>query len=170
MDREAGMDVLRRGGWLRDTPVDFREAILSLCRWQRLEAGALIQAGGEDEGELIGLARGIIELRTVLGRADTQIMHFAHPVFWFGFVPIVASRPRPLAASAKTPIWIARAPQAAGRTTACRTAGMVAPLHPAVAGLWRRRRHHRRRPPDPRQRAALRRGAPAAERAPLRGT
>ncbi len=54
-------------------------------------------------------------MRTVLSRPDTPIMHFAHPVFWFGFVPIVSSRPRPLAASAKTPVWIARIPQAEAR-------------------------------------------------------
>jgi CRP/FNR family transcriptional regulator, cyclic AMP receptor protein len=112
MDREEGMDALRRSGWLRDTPAEFRDTLLSQSRWQRLDAGALIQTGGEEQGELIGLARGIVELRTVLARADTPIMHFAHPVFWFGFIPIVASRPRTLAASAKTPIWIARVPQA----------------------------------------------------------
>src|SRR5271165_3830388 len=111
MDREEGMDALRRSGWLRDTPAEFRDALLSQSRWQRLEAGAPIQTGGEEEGELIGLARGIVELRTVLGPSDTPIMHFAHPVFWFGFVPIVSSRPRPLAASAKTSVWIARIPQ-----------------------------------------------------------
>jgi CRP/FNR family cyclic AMP-dependent transcriptional regulator len=112
MDREEGLGVLRSGGWLSGAPVDFREAILSRCDWGCLDAGASIQFGGEEVGELIGLARGIVELRTVLGRADTPIMHFAHPVFWFGFVPIVTGRPRPLAASAKTPIWIARVPQA----------------------------------------------------------
>lgn len=42
MDREEGMDALRRGGWLRDTPAEFRDALLSQSRWQRLDAGALI--------------------------------------------------------------------------------------------------------------------------------
>ena len=94
------------------TSADFQRAVLSRCDWACLEAGAPIQFGGEERGELIGLARGIVELRTILGRADTPIMHFAHPVFWFGFVPIVSSRPRPLAASAKTQVWVARIPQA----------------------------------------------------------
>ncbi len=58
MDREEGMGVLSRDGWLGATPVDFREAILSRGRWERLDAGAPIQAGGEEEGELIGLAAG----------------------------------------------------------------------------------------------------------------
>ncbi len=40
-------------------------------------------------------------------------MHFARPVFWFGYVPLLAGRPRRLAAAAKTPVWLARVPQAA---------------------------------------------------------
>ena len=54
-------------------------------------------------------------MRTILGRADTPIMHFAHPVFWFGYVPILTGRPRRIAASAKTSVWLARIPQTAVR-------------------------------------------------------
>ncbi len=35
-------------------------------------------------------------------------MHFVHPVFWIGYLPILSGRPRRLAASARTPVWIAR--------------------------------------------------------------
>jgi CRP-like cAMP-binding protein len=112
MDREFGINILSRGGWLSATPVDFRDAILARCRWQRLNAGAPIQAGGEEEGELIGLARGVVETRTILGPADTPIMHLIHPVFWLGYLPILSGRPRRLAASARTPVWLARIPQA----------------------------------------------------------
>lgn len=94
-------------------PAEFQQSILSCCDWQSLEAGAPIQAGGEESGELIGLAHGTIALRTILGRADTPIMHLVHPVFWFGYVPILAGRPRRLAATARTPVWLARVAQAA---------------------------------------------------------
>ncbi len=115
MDRDEGMTILRNGGWLSPTPAEFQQAILSRCDWQSLEAGAPIQEGGEEEGELIGLAHGIVEMRTILGRADTPLMHFAHPVFWFGYVPILIGRPRRVAAAAKTPVWLARIPQATVR-------------------------------------------------------
>ena len=112
MDREEGMEILSRGAWLGDTPVYFRDAILSQSRWQRLEAGALIQSGGEEDGEMTGLARGIIELRTVLGRADTPIMHFARPVFWIGYSRIISRRrPHRVEATAKTTVWLARVSQ-----------------------------------------------------------
>jgi len=123
MNREEGLDDLSRSSWLRDTPPNFRNAILSLCCWERIEAGAPVQTGGEDQGELIGLARGTVELRTVLGPADTPVMHFAYPVTWFGFGPIVSRRPRPLAASARTPIWVARLPQAAVRALLAKQPG-----------------------------------------------
>jgi CRP/FNR family transcriptional regulator, cyclic AMP receptor protein len=109
------MALLRDRGWLSGTPPDFQRAILSRCAWQSLEAGAPVQEGGEEIGELVGLARGIVEIRPVLGRADTPIVHFAHPVFWFGYVPIVGGGPRRLAAAAKTPLWLGRIPQAAVR-------------------------------------------------------
>jgi CRP/FNR family cyclic AMP-dependent transcriptional regulator len=117
MDREAGMDILSRGAWLRETPNEFRTAILSRCRWQCLEAGALVQAGGEDGDEMSGLAHGIIKLRTVLGPADTPIMHFARPVFWLGYSRIVVHhRPHRVEATAKTTIWLARVSLTAVRT------------------------------------------------------
>ena len=87
------MAILKNRGWLSATPAEFRRAILSRCHWRSLEAGAPIQSCGEEDGELIGLARGIIEMRTILGRADTPIMHFAHAVFWFGFAPVVYRGP-----------------------------------------------------------------------------
>ncbi|HZZ23232.1 MAG TPA: Crp/Fnr family transcriptional regulator [Roseiarcus sp.] len=106
------MEILKDGGWLSATPAEFPDAILSRCAWESLEAGAPIQAGGEEEGELIGLARGIVEMRTILGRADTPLMHFAHPVFWFGYVPILTGQPRRVSAATKSPVWLARIPQA----------------------------------------------------------
>lgn len=111
MDQEEGMRILASRGWLGATPTDFQRAILSGCRWQYLEAGAPIQAGGEEIGELIGLAHGVIEMRTVLGPSDTPLMHIVQPVFWLGYVPLILGQARRLAASAKTAAWLARISQ-----------------------------------------------------------
>jgi len=115
MDRAEGMEILKTGGWLSATPAEFRQAILSRSTWRSFEAGEPIQTGGEGEGELIGLAHGVVAMRTILGRADTPLMHYAHPVFWFGYVPILTGRPRRLIAEAKTPVWLAQIPQNAVR-------------------------------------------------------
>jgi CRP-like cAMP-binding protein len=108
VDLDEGLRAVTRQGWLSSTSPDFQRAILSGCDFRRLEAGASLQAGGEERGEMIGLARGVLELRTTLGPADTAIMHFAHPVFWLGFVPTLFNQPRRVAASARTPAWVVR--------------------------------------------------------------
>ncbi len=116
MDREEGLEILSRGAWLHNTPAEFRTAILSLCRLERLEAGALIQTGSEEDVEMSGLASGIVELRSVVGRADMPIMHFARPVFWLSFTRIISQRrSNRIEATAKTTVWLARASQAAVR-------------------------------------------------------
>jgi CRP-like cAMP-binding protein len=108
MDHEAGLRILASSGWLSATPDEFRQSLLTKASWHCLEEGAPIQDGGEEEGELIGLAQGAIEVRTVLGTADTPIMHILHPVFWIGYLPIILGQPRRLAASARTPVFMAR--------------------------------------------------------------
>jgi len=113
MDQEEGMRLLTTSGWLSTTPVEFQRVLLSNCRWQSLEAGVSIQEGGEEIGELIGLAQGVVEMRTVLGPSDTPIMHFAHPVFWFGYIPIIFGTSRRITGSAKTKVWLARIPHGA---------------------------------------------------------
>jgi CRP-like cAMP-binding protein len=40
-------------------------------------------------------------------------MHFVHPVFWFGYIPIIFGTARRLTGLAKTPVWLARIPHAA---------------------------------------------------------
>jgi CRP-like cAMP-binding protein len=113
MDRDEGLKILISRGWLSATPADFRHAILSCSSWESLDPGAPIQMGGEGQGQLIGIADGIVEMRSVLGRPDTPLMHLAHPVLWLGYGPIAFGRPRPTAASARTTVWLARIPQAA---------------------------------------------------------
>lgn len=108
MDQEEGLRILASRGWLSATPDGFRRSLLAKASWHRIEAGAPIQDGGEEEGELIGLAQGAIAVRTILGPADTPIMHILHPVFWIGYLPIILGQPRRLTASARTPVWLAR--------------------------------------------------------------
>lgn len=111
MNREDGIKKLTERGWLSTTPTDFQRAMLSQCRWQQFEAGARIQVGDEEVGEMIGLVRGTIAMRTVLGASDTPMMHIEHPVCWFGYAPIIARRRRGVSVEAHSPIWLASVPQ-----------------------------------------------------------
>jgi len=78
--------------------------MLAHAIWRHLEPGASIHTGIDDDFEMFGLADGIIEITSVLGRPDTPNLHFAHPVIWLGYGPI--------AAIARTPTLLARIPQA----------------------------------------------------------
>jgi CRP-like cAMP-binding protein len=111
MNQDEGLRILASRGWLSATPPEFQRALLSRSVWHCLEAGAPLQFGGEKTGEMIGLARGVLEMRTILGPAETPIMHLAHPVFWLGYVPIILGKSRRLSASAKTRSWLARIPE-----------------------------------------------------------
>ena len=111
LDRDEGLKILASAGWLSGTPSDFRHAVLSSARWLHYDAGAPIQSGGEEAGELIGLASGVLALKTILGPADTPIMHFAYPVFWLGYVPIITGEARRIVADAKRSAWVARISQ-----------------------------------------------------------
>lgn len=88
MDRDEGLKIPAGGERLSGTPAGFRRAGLTSAWWLHYEAGEPIQTGGEEAGELIGLARGVLALKSILGPADTPIMHFVNPVFWLGYVPI----------------------------------------------------------------------------------
>ena len=107
MDREQGLHILTENGWLSTAPRDFQRAVLAHCRWQSVEAGTRIQK----TGELIGLAQGTLAMRTVLAADDTPLIHIEHAVSWFGYEPIIGSKPRTIAAKAQTQAWMARAPQ-----------------------------------------------------------
>jgi CRP/FNR family transcriptional regulator, cyclic AMP receptor protein len=117
VDLNEGLRAVTSQGWLSSTSLEFQRAMLAGCDCLPLEAGAPLQVGGEDHGEMIGLAQGILALRTTLGPADTAIMHFAHPVFWLGYVPTLFKQPRRVAAAAKTRAWLVRVPEATIRWT-----------------------------------------------------
>ena len=108
MDREQGLQILTQHGWLSTTPTDFQRAVLTHSHWEDVEAGAPIQNGGEETGEMIGLAQGAVAMRTV---SDTPLLHVEHAVSWFGYLPIVSRRPRVVAVDAHTSVWLARTPQ-----------------------------------------------------------
>jgi CRP/FNR family cyclic AMP-dependent transcriptional regulator len=108
LDREEGLRSVTTRGWLSETSYEFQRALLSGCDLRRFEAGAPLQVGGEERGELIGLAQGILALRTTLGPADTAMMHLAHPVSWLGCVPALFNKPQRIAASARTLAWVVR--------------------------------------------------------------
>ncbi len=126
MNREDGLRVLARGGWLLETPPEFRDNLLPLGGWQRIEEGSHITLGGEEEEDLIGLASGTVAFTTTHGLPDTPIMHMASAPFWMGYGPLLHGTRRVVNAQARTPAWIATFPKS-----------KVIPLLESRPGWWR---------------------------------
>lgn len=108
MERDEGLRVLCGEGWLSGRPAEFQTALLAGCRWQRLEGGAPITTAGDDNADMVGLVRGIVELTSAFGSPDTPIMHLSHAVFWMGYGPLLSGQPRRVTANARTAVWIVR--------------------------------------------------------------
>ena len=87
-DIAAATDTLATTGWLAGTPQDFRDCVLANCQWRRFAAGQSISHGGDADGSPIGIARGSATITTVVGRADTPIIHIMHAGTWFGYMPL----------------------------------------------------------------------------------
>ena len=88
MERDDGLRLLAKSGWLSRTPADFRDARLSSSRWRRQEAGALLTLGGDDAADVIGLASGVVEFSTVFWASDTPILTLGHAVSLDGLRPV----------------------------------------------------------------------------------
>ena len=67
----------------------------------------MVSAGGDEQGELIALLRGVAGVSTALGAADSPVMLFLRPVSWFGFGPILAPEPRRFSVIAQTDVRLA---------------------------------------------------------------
>ena len=107
MDREEGLQVLASRGWLAEAGRDFAAALLPLARWRRYEPGEVLTLGGDERGDLIGLARGVVAFTSVLGRPETPVMHMAPAVMWMGYGPALRDGARVVTAEARTPVWAA---------------------------------------------------------------
>src|SRR5271166_7201450 len=124
MNREQGLEILRSGGWLSATPAEFQEAILSRCAWGRLEAGAPIQAGGEEAGDGARHCRNEDDSRTC-GHAD----HAFRPSCLLVRLRPYPHRSAPTDRRQRQVARMARAHSSGhGQSASCRTAGMVAAL------------------------------------------
>jgi len=126
MNRDEGLQALASGGWLAETPPEFRESLLPLGRLRRIDEGVFITLSGEEEEDLIGLASGTVALTATLGLPDTPIMHVARAPFWMGYGPLLHGTKRVVNAQARTPVWIASFPKS-----------KVIPLLESRPGWWR---------------------------------
>lgn len=112
MDREEGLHVLASRGWLAEAGRDFAATLLPLARWRCFEPGEMLTLGGDERGDLVGLARGMVAFTSVLGRPETPVMHMAPAVMWMGYGPALRGGERVNTAEARSIAWAASFPAA----------------------------------------------------------
>jgi CRP-like cAMP-binding protein len=102
--------ALTSRGWLARAPAEFQRALLSLAKWQLFEAGTAICHAADENADLTGIVRGVVEVSTRFSTADTPALHFLQQGQWFGMVPLISGQSRRLSATARTPVLLARVP------------------------------------------------------------
>lgn len=126
MNRDEGLRILGGSGWLSETPPEFRDNLLQLGQWRRIEEGAHVTLSGEESEDLIGLASGYVAFTATLGLPETPIMHMASAPFWMGYGPLLHGSKRVVNAQARTIVWIASFPKS-----------KLIPLLESRPGWWR---------------------------------
>lgn len=112
MDRDEGLHLLASRGWLAEAGQDFARTLLPLARWRCFRPGEVLTLGGDERGDLIGLAQGMVAFTSVLGRPETPVMHMAPAVMWMGYGPSLRGGGRVVTAEARSLSWAASFPGA----------------------------------------------------------
>ena len=107
MERDKGLELLARRGWLSRVDDEFRETLLENAEWRSFDAAEQITLAGDAEGDLIGLAEGFVAFHIAFGQPSAPILHIGSPVFWMGYRPIVADEARIATATAQSKVWCA---------------------------------------------------------------
>lgn len=94
LDLGAARDVVRRQGWLRQTPTAFQCAVLDRCRLERFKAGVTIYSIGDKPGGMFGIASGCIGISMAPQERGPYTAHLATPGSWFGQASAFTRQPR----------------------------------------------------------------------------
>ena len=89
------------------TPLEFRNALLSLCKWRTVEAGVTIANADDTDGAIFAIVHGAAAFIPALGPADASLADIMHPGDWFGYVPLVMNTPRTASLVARTTVVLA---------------------------------------------------------------
>ena len=101
----VGASILKSIGWLSRTTPDFQEQLLSTAVWKTAKPGMEISRTG-DQGGLIGVAQGTVEVAADHSHPDTRFLHMATAGFWAGHRPLIGKM-RNITLTARTELlWV----------------------------------------------------------------
>ena len=86
-------EVIRRKGWLSQTPADFQDAVFARCQVRKFKAGAPIHRMGDRSTGLFGLYAGRISVEIAPAERGPYLAFFAEPGAWVGYQGVISSLP-----------------------------------------------------------------------------
>jgi CRP-like cAMP-binding protein len=89
----ARKDVFNQG-WLGQTPLPFRRAVLDRCLPEHFKAGAQVYSVGDEPGGMFGILSGRLGVSIAPGERGPYLAHFAMPGTWFGEGSAITRQPR----------------------------------------------------------------------------
>jgi CRP-like cAMP-binding protein len=110
--KKTDESVLRRFGWLADTPTEFQDLVLRKSDRITVAQGVTLFHPGDDAGGAIGVIEGFSDLHVEGGGSDETLSHIVGPGYWVGGVAALTGRPRRIGMVARTTLRLIRLPRA----------------------------------------------------------
>jgi CRP-like cAMP-binding protein len=101
----VGASILKSIGWLSRTTPDFQAQLLSIAVWKTAKPGMQISRAG-DQGGLIGIAQGTVEISAESGHPDTRFLDVATTGFWAGHRPLIGKLRNATVTARTDLIWV----------------------------------------------------------------
>jgi len=92
--RRAACEIVRREGWLSQTPTAFQRAVLERCRLEEFKVGTTIYSTGDKPRGMFGIIAGRLGVSVARGEQGHYTAHFAGPGSWFGEVSTFTRQPQ----------------------------------------------------------------------------
>jgi CRP/FNR family cyclic AMP-dependent transcriptional regulator len=94
VDKDAACAIALNQGWLRQTPLSFRRAVLDRCRLEQFKAGATVFSVGDEPGGIYGIVSGCLGISVAPRELGPYTAHLVMPGFWFGQAGAFTRGPR----------------------------------------------------------------------------
>lgn len=102
--------LLQTKGWLAALPAESRDLFLSVAVARSSPPGQSLLHSGDEQGGMIGIVSGIVEIRPGNAPVEGSFFYRHHPGAWLGYGPLLG-RPRTLDALALTHVECLLLPQ-----------------------------------------------------------
>ena len=94
LNLDAACEVVRRKGWLRQTPAAFQCAVLDRCLLEKFKPGIPVYTVGDEPGGMYGIVAGALGVSVATAKQGVYTAHFALPGSWFGETAAFTRQPR----------------------------------------------------------------------------